>query len=263
MLHEICGEDLPVEIRSRTSSRFPFHMPATDPINTPAATSANDSTESKEPGLLAHLWAFTPKAQRFLFWGGVSVALTCGMSAATHFLDGPKPDPQADVGGASGGHSSGSGIGGWWNPASGSIEATTADPIPASPDATPPSPSPSGSSVIPVDRSAQFSTGSLTVGAPAPIGSSSSREAYAVLGLGTGSSTRLSNASITLSSGSVSSDLHFSLSGDLTLVPTDNLAAGGLSSTFIAVPEPSIGGLMASALAGLALRRHRKPQPAA
>jgi hypothetical protein len=73
-----------------------------------------------------------------------------------------------------------------------------------------------------------------------------------------GSSARLSNASVTLSSGSEMPELRFSLSGDLSLVPTDNLAAGGLSSTFIAVPEPSIGGLMAVALAGLTLRRHRK-----
>ena len=233
-------------------------MPATDPEITPAATPANDSTEPKELGLLAHLWAFTPTAHRFLFWGGVSVVLTCGLSAATHLLNGPKPGPQADVSGAAGGHSSGSGFGGWWSPASGSIDATTADAGPASPDATPPSSSPSGSSIIPVNRSAQFSAGSLTFGAPVPIGSHSSREAYAVLGLGTGSSARLSNASITLSSPSGTPELRFSLSGDLSLVPTDNLAAGGLSSSFIAVPEPSIGGLMAVALAGLALRRHRQ-----
>ena len=236
-------------------------MPATDPKNMPAATSANDSTESKTPGLLAHLWAWTPQAQRFLFWAGVSIALTCGMRAATHLLDGPKPDPQADVNGAAGGHASISGVAGWWSPSSGSLDAAPADSAPPIPGA-PSSSSSDGSSIIPVDRSAQFSTGSLTGGAPILVGSSSSREAYAILGLGSGSGARLGNRSVGLSGGG-SSELHFSMSGDLNLVPIDNLAAGGLSLNLVAVPEPSIGGLMAVALAGLALRRQRKPLPTA
>jgi len=237
-------------------------MPATDPKNTPAPAPANDSPESKTTGLLAHFWAFTPQAQRFLFWAIVSIALTCGMRAATRFLEGPKPDAQADGTTAAGGTSSGSGGGGWWNPSSGSVDATAVEGASPGMDVPPPSSPPSGSSIIPIDPGSPFSSDPLNPAAPAPIGSGSSREAYAILGLGTGSGSRQSNASVGLSSSS-SSVLHFSMAGDLNLVPTDNLAAGGLSANFVAVPEPSIGGLLVMALAGLALKRHRKPQFAA
>ncbi|MEP6673397.1 MAG: PEP-CTERM sorting domain-containing protein [Chthoniobacter sp.] len=237
-------------------------MPPTDPKDTPAATPANDSTESKAPGLFAHFWTWTPQAHRFLFWAGVTVALTCGMRAATHLLDGSKPDAQADVNMAAGGHSSGSGFGGggWWNPSSAIVDATPAGPASPSSDSSSP---PGGKSIIPADLTARFPSSPLNLVSPVPVGSSSSREAYAILGLGRGSGGRLGSSSARFSGDGSGSELHFSMSGDLNLIPIDNLAAGGLSLNLVAVPEPSIAGLMAIALAGLALKRHRKPRSAA
>ncbi|MEI9896031.1 MAG: PEP-CTERM sorting domain-containing protein [Chthoniobacter sp.] len=242
-------------------------MPAPNPENTPAAVPANDSNEPKKPGLLAHLWAMTPKTERFLFWAGLSLLLTCGVPAASHFLDGAKPNSQATGGGSGGGQSSGwgsgGGGGGWWNRAAASIEATATPDAPSS-DQPVPSPSSKGSSLIPIDHGANLFSGSLTLGAPVPISAGSSREAYAILGLGTKSSLGIGGGPPGISSSSIGgSDLHFSLAGDLNLVPVDNLAAGGLSLNLLAVPEPSIGGLMAAALTGLALRRHRRPELAA
>ncbi|HSI15149.1 MAG TPA: PEP-CTERM sorting domain-containing protein [Chthoniobacter sp.] len=149
-------------------------------------------------------------------------------------------------------------LGIWWNPVTNSIDTSSKDPGATFESA--PASSSLGNSIIPMDRSGVFSSGSLTVNDAVPIGSNSSREAYAVLGLGTKSFT---GSASTLSIGSSnlnSSELHFSMGGDLNLVPVDNLATGGLSVvTFAAVPEPSTMGLLTMALSGFAFRRRRKP----
>jgi len=155
--------------------------------------------------------------------------------------------------------------GSWWNPAPDSTESS---PTGLSDDGeSSPSPSSNGgrSSGIPVDRGMGFSSGSLIVGNLALNGTNSSKEAYSILGLGTRSFSGGGGLSQSLTMGSLSiSDLHFSLAGDLNLVPVDNLSAGGISvMTLAVVPEPSTAGLLATALAGLAFRRRRKTVTAA
>lgn len=181
-------------------------------------------------------------------------------SAANHFLAGGARDQNANVSGTGSPSSKGGSQHGiWWNPTTVSIDASTKDSgvkveTGAASASSLNGSTSRGDSVIPVDRNAGFSSGSLTLNNPVSIGSNAS-QTYAVLGLGTGS---FSATSITPDSPSPS-DLHFSLSGDLNLVPVDNLSAGGLSiTTLAAIPEPSTAGLLAAGFAGLALRRRRK-----
>jgi len=238
-------------------------MPAISPDLSPASHPA-PSTALAGSDQLAWLRWFTPYVRRTVLWLGVTAIGTYAMgSAANHIFSKDTKDKEANVASsasAPGGQGT-SRYGIWWNP--------IMDPVDASSKgsgvtfAASPSSSSNGHSIIPVERNAGFSSGSLMVNTPVMIGSNSSREAYSLLGLGTKSFTA-SAGTLSLGTGSVnSSQLHFSLGGDLNAVPVDNLAAGGLSvATIVAVPEPSTAGLLSMGLAGLAFRRRRR-QPAA
>jgi hypothetical protein len=171
-------------------------------------------------------------------------------SAANHFLSGGNKDQDANVHGAATKQSSPGAYGMWWNPAGASSHS--ADP--ASGVSSEENGGSGSRSIIPVDRDLGFSSGSLASNSLAPIGSHSSQQAYAILGLSTSSSPAVT-------SGQQASVVSFSLSGNVNLVPIDNLAAGGLSLSV--VPEPSAAGLLAIGLAGIASMRRRKPLPAA
>jgi len=199
-----------------------------------------------------------------ILWLGVSAVGAYAMgSAANHFGAGGGKNQDVNVSGAAGALTSGGGsqFGGWWNPVTAPMDAATRDSgvtagtasssFSSSSSSSNGSPS-NGNSIIPVERNAGFSGGSLTLSNPVSIGSNAS-QTYAVLGLGMRSFSAPTPDTLS------SADLHFSLSGDTNLVPVDNLSAGGLSiTTLVAVPEPSAAGLLAAGFAGLALWRRRK-----
>lgn len=194
-----------------------------------------------------------------LLWLSVASLGTYAMgSAANHFFSATPKDQDANVTGSAvasgGGGASRHGV--WWNPATDSIETSS---VGSGVTVETGSSSSDGNSIIPVERSAGFTSGSLIVNGDAPIGSNNSRAAYDVLGLGTRSFTASSMGGSLTMSAAVSSELHFSLGGDLTLVPIDNLATGGVSFTpLVAAPEPTSGGLLAAGLTGLAFWRRRQ-----
>jgi hypothetical protein len=196
-----------------------------------------------------------------ILWLGVSAAGAYAMGSATnHFLASGGKDQNANGSSATGAPTSGGGsqYGGWWNPVTAPMNAATRDSgvtVGIAPSSSSSNGSPSnGNSVIPVDRNAGFSSGSLTLNNPVSIGSHAS-QTYAVLGLGMRSFSAPTVTPDTLSP----TELHFSLSGDTNLVPVDNLSAGGLSVVnLVAVPEPSTAGLLVAGFAGVALRCRRK-----
>lgn len=232
-------------------------MPATNPDQTPASPPA-PSTASAGSDLPAWLRWLTPQAQRMALWLGVATLGTYAMgSAANHFFTAAPKDRDANVSNSTAVAAGGSQHGMWWNPATDSIETSSAGSGGTTANGTSSS---DGNSIIPVDRNAGFGSGSLIVNGDVPIGSNNSRAAYDVLGLGTKSFTASSIGGSLTKNGANTSELHFSLGGDLNLVPVDNAAAGGLGTLALAaVPEPSSAGLLATTLAGLALRRRRKP----
>lgn len=233
-------------------------MPATNPVHTPVPHPAPSmaSAGSDQPAWLQ--W-FHPQVRRMVLWIGIAVIGTYAMGSATnHFFSKDSKDKEANVSGSApaSGSDGASRHGIWWNPATDPIDASSKDSG-VTFDSRPSSSSPDGHSIIPVERNAGFSSGSLIMNGVTRIGSNSAT--YAVLGLGTRSfSSSSMSPSIATDGGSLK--LHFSLGGDLTRVPVDNLATGGSNVlTLVAVPEPSTAGLLAMALAGFALRRRRRP----
>jgi len=141
----------------------------------------------------------------------------------------------------------------WWNPQSSFANPAleTVGPV------TEPDHSPPVHSVVPIDRSVQLSSSSLTAsnaGGLDPIGTGSSQPepVYAVLGL-----SRTNPVGSRAGSGmdDDGSDLHFSLSGSLSPIPTYNFASESVALS--TVPEPAAGAIMVAGLAVLALRRRR------
>lgn len=219
------------------------------------------SAGSDQPAWLR--W-FHPQVRRMVLWIGIAVIGTYAMGSATnHFFSKDSKDHEANVSGSASasGSDGASRHGIWWNPATDPIDASSkASGVTF--DSGSSSSSSDGNSIIPVERNAGFSSGSLIMNGATRIGSNSAT--YAVLGLGTRSFSSSSMSPSIAADGGGSLKLHFSLGGDLTKVPVDNLATGGSNVlTLVAIPEPSTAGLLAMALAGFALRRRRRPVAAA
>ena len=238
-------------------------MSATNPDQTSAPHPAPPtvSAGSEQPVWLRWYGWYKRPLQRMILWLGVSAVGAYAMgSAANHFLAGGVKEQDANGSSAAAAPTSGGGsqYGGWWNPVTAPIGASSKDSgvtvgTASSSSSSNGSPS-NGNSIIPVDRNAEFSGGSLTLNNPVAIDSNAS-QTYAVLGLGMRSFSAPTMTPDTPSS----AELHFSLSGDTNLVPVDNLSAGGLSVTnLVAIPEPSTAGLLAAGFAGVVLRRRRK-----
>lgn len=233
-------------------------MPATNPAHTPAPHPAPSiaSAGSDQPAWLR--W-FNPQVRRMALWIGIAVIGTYAMGSATnHFFSKDSKEQGANVSGsaAASGSDGASRHGIWWNPATDPIDASIKDSGVTLGSGS--SSSSDGNSIIPVDRNAGFSSGSLIVNGATRIGSNSAT--YSILGLGTRSFSSSSMSPSIAKGGLGASELHFSLGGDLTRVPVDNLATGGMNVlTLAAVPEPSTVGLLAMALAGFAVRRRRRP----
>lgn len=118
-----------------------------------------------------------------------------------------------------------------------------------------------GRSLVPVDREYRLGSGKLSSNKEGEfIDSSSSQEAYVILGLSRSSSVSLKGDKFSDKFAGSGSELQFSLSGDLKQVPVDNLA-GALHTSMATIPEPSSAAMLATGFAGLALARRRRQGP--
>jgi len=258
MLHEICSQLLAIEIRSALDIPPSLSlMPATDSDSTSAAAHTTATHDAQRAATLVRLATFLAHGKRLGVWIGLALVGTYAMgSAANHFSSGKKTKDQEAGGGGSGRNSSSQANSGmWWKP-SGATSHSPASYNHSPSDAQ--GSSIAGSATSGTTSSSSFS-GTLSLTNAAPIGSTaSSQEAYAILGLRTSSSAPLA---VSPSAGSFSNPtqvVRFSLSGNMSLVPTNNLEASGLSMSLVAVPEPATGAMLAIGMAGLALTRCRK-----
>jgi len=238
-------------------------MPARIPQNPAAPATSHAPLEPTSSGASVRWPKLLPHVQRFAVWTGVALVGTYAMgSVVNHFFSGKLKTKDAEVGGAASGQTfSSSSYGRWWNP-SGQDSQTSGNDRRSSDDAG--GGASSGSiSVIPRNTGVPIYSSTLTLTNLAPIGSNSSRQAYDVLGLRT-SNTPLSvtNASAVVTSSSTVTGtplVTFSLSGDMNLVPINNLEAGGLAMTPAAlIPEPTTAAMVVVGLAGLAFTRRRQ-----
>ena len=145
----------------------------------------------------------------------------------------------------------------WWDPAKGKNNSYADDHF----NGPGTDPLPAGGSVIPINRGTQLSGNSSLLKNGSPSGAPISQEPYVILGLATSSTPSASLVNSTTNLNSTPQALSFSLSGDLSLVPSDNLATGGGNVVLAATPEPSTGALWGMGMAGLMLQRRRKAKP--
>jgi hypothetical protein len=227
----------------------------------PGNRSFQGSTARLLPLIFSSFW----RIGRFGKWFGIALALTSAMGmAASHLLRGGSADSAGkdSAGTASGGASSWSDRGTVWWQSSGHSSGT------ASPDSGSSSgsgDSSDGHSVVPVDRHEGFFPGnpSLKGDSPVvPIGSnSSSREAYAVLGLGASSTPTQGAFQGNERNGTQngSGEIHFNLSGHLESTPILGISESSL--TLAGIPEPGACGMLALGVAMLAMKRRRGTAP--
>ena len=248
-------------------------MPARVSKITAAPATANEPTKPKTSGWLARLEKLQPHIKRFSVWTVLALGGTYAMNTASnHFFSEKSQNQDAKVAPASGGGAFVSASGGWWNPSGVDSHAAPAYQHHDNGDSHNPDPA-SGShsvsvSVIPANTGVPVLSGSLNLTNLAPIGSHSSRQAYDVLGLRTGSTPLLASGPMVSSfhggtGVSGVSLVSFSLSGSIAQVPVNNLEPGGLSVNLVAVPEPTTGVMLAAGFAGLVLTRRRKSRPLA
>jgi hypothetical protein len=237
-----------------------YNMPLTVPENRSEEAATNRTAENLKLRVLTWLESAVPKvgrmAGRLTLCLGAAALLLCGMkSVANHFFpegnqseDNERPLPaahSADVRPPNGP---------WWEPPSGPDNSYADDQF-TEPGTNPLS---KRGSVIPVDHGIQFSGGSLIPNSGLPISNGTSREPYQLLGLSTSSFTKTGGGTLA-STNNIGSDLSFSLSGDVNLVPVDNLTPGGVNVALVSTPEPSTTVMFGIALGSLVLARRRRP----